>query len=628
MISMMISSSLLYVFVLLVAPTSFVHAQRKVLLSDDNGWAVAHIRAPYIENYDVLLVAPADDVSSGLFPPFVPILNQRLLQCQFNTCPGLLDPLGLPLGLFPASGSNSTDSRLNYITGLTVDAVRKGLQDLSPSVFSSLPDLVLVGVHVGNIMGTSIKSSGIVTAAAAAVSQGIPAIVFSGATGSQVSYTTLDSDPNSSTSIAARTYASLVVRLANKLTAPPGPILPPNVGLSVNFPSTTNCATASSVKFVLSRLAADPNANDDSCTNLHLPLESVVLNANGGNSCLASISVWDVSTKEDADPLAQAAVMFKNWIGALWVLSLFPFPSAAQRKVLLTSDSGWATAQIRAQYNALKAANYDVLLDAPADDTTSGLISPVLNLPLLGINARLLPCQFNTCPPLLDLLGIPLGFPVSGSNSTDARLHFLTGHLPDALDDGLNTLSPTIFGSQPNLVIVGPHVGNTFGTAINSSETLGAAIVAINAGVPAIAFSGPTGSPVSFTTLQSDPTSQSALAAQAYTSSMMRLVNTLTLLPPALPAGVGLNVNFPPLANCTSATIPFRLTRFEAKPNQIDLLPCPLSLHIPDEATTVNSGCLASITAFDAETKADIDALTLTLLVTKMLPVLTCPSIL
>ncbi len=149
------------------------------------------------------------------------------------------------------------------------------------------------------------------TAAAAAVSQGIPAIVFSGATGPQVSYTTLDSDPNSSTSIAARTYASLVVRLANKLTAPPGPILPPNVGLSVNFPSTTNCATASSVKFVLSRLAADPNANDDSCTNLHLPLESVVLNANGGNSCLASISVWDVSTKEDADPLAQAAVMFK-----------------------------------------------------------------------------------------------------------------------------------------------------------------------------------------------------------------------------------------------------------------------------------------------------------------------------
>lgn len=312
MISMI---SLLHILVLLIAPTSFVNAQRKVLLSDDNGWAVAHVRAPYAalkaENHDVLLVAPADDVSSGLFPPFIPILNQRLLQCQFNTCPGLLDPLGLPLGLFPASGSNSTDNRLNYITGLTVDAVRKGLQDLSPTAFNSPPDLVIIGVHVGNIKGTSIKSSGIVTAAAAAISQGIPAIVFSGATGSQVSYTTLDSDPNSSTSIAARTYASLVVRLANKLTAPPGPILPPNVGLSVNFPSTTNCATASSVKFVLSRLAADPNANDESCTNLRLPLESVVLNANGGSSCLASISVWDVSTKEDADPLAQAAVMFK-----------------------------------------------------------------------------------------------------------------------------------------------------------------------------------------------------------------------------------------------------------------------------------------------------------------------------
>lgn len=50
----------------------------------------------------------------------------------------------------------------------------------------------------------------------------------------------------------------------------------------------------------------------------------------------------------------------RNHIVAVWILSLFPSPSAAQRKVLLTSDSGWATAQIRAQYNALKAANYDV----------------------------------------------------------------------------------------------------------------------------------------------------------------------------------------------------------------------------------------------------------------------------
>lgn len=49
--------SLLHILVLLIAPTSFVNAQRKVLLSDDNGWAVAHVRAPYAalkaENYDV-----------------------------------------------------------------------------------------------------------------------------------------------------------------------------------------------------------------------------------------------------------------------------------------------------------------------------------------------------------------------------------------------------------------------------------------------------------------------------------------------------------------------------------------------------------------------------------------------
>lgn len=55
--SMISMISVLYVLVLLIAPTSFVNAQRKVLLSDDNGWAVAHVRAPYTalkaENYDV-----------------------------------------------------------------------------------------------------------------------------------------------------------------------------------------------------------------------------------------------------------------------------------------------------------------------------------------------------------------------------------------------------------------------------------------------------------------------------------------------------------------------------------------------------------------------------------------------
>ncbi|KAJ8522172.1 hypothetical protein ONZ45_g1195 [Pleurotus djamor] len=290
---------------------TLVLGQTKILLSDDNGWAVAHVRAPFAAlrsaGHNVLLVAPADDASTGIISPFVPILNQRILPCQFNTCPGLLDALGLPLGVFPATGSNSTDNRLNYVTAFTVGAVQSGIENVSPTIFSSPPDLVLVGVHIGNTVGNALKTSGLISAAAFAINHGIPAITFSGATGSQVSYTTLESDPTSQSSIAAQIYSTLLTNLVNKLTTPPGPILPPNIGLNVNFPSTANCATASSIKFVLSRLATDPDANSDSCTNLRLPLESAVLSAN----CLASISLWDVNTKEDADPLTQAAVMFK-----------------------------------------------------------------------------------------------------------------------------------------------------------------------------------------------------------------------------------------------------------------------------------------------------------------------------
>jgi len=49
------------------------------------------------------------------------------------------------------------------------------------------------------------------------------------------------------------------------------------------------------------------------------------------------------------------------WSLSVSILALFAVASTGQR-IVITNDDGWATAQIRAEYNALKAAGYDVSL--------------------------------------------------------------------------------------------------------------------------------------------------------------------------------------------------------------------------------------------------------------------------
>lgn len=42
------------------------------------------------------------------------------------------------------------------------------------------------------------------------------------------------------------------------------------------------------------------------------------------------------------------------------ILSFFFIATGFSQKILLSDDDGWATAQIRAQYNSLKSAGFDV----------------------------------------------------------------------------------------------------------------------------------------------------------------------------------------------------------------------------------------------------------------------------
>ncbi|KAJ8502996.1 hypothetical protein ONZ45_g11244 [Pleurotus djamor] len=302
----------------------------------------------------------------------------------------------------------------------------------------------------------------------------------------------------------------------------------------------------------------------------------------------------------------------------------------SQRKILLTSDNGWAVAQVRAEYDALVSAGYDVILDAPADDASSGSISPIITIPILNIRTRVNPCQFNTCSRLLDPLGIPLsGFPVNGSDPSNGRLKYITGFTTDALRDGITRLAPTFFGSNPDLVIVGSHIGNKFGSDMQTSDGIEAAAEAIKLGIPAIAFSGASGAQVSFTTLQSNPTSQASVAASVYSALIVKLVNALNSgsdASPILPPGIGLAINFPSITDCpTASSINYVLSRITPDPNPNDVS-C-VNIHLPAETNVVSAGCLASISAFDAMTLADVEPLTHVALMSRLLDILICPRL-
>ena len=108
----------------------------------------------------------------------------------------------------------------------------------------------------------------------AASTGGVPAIAFSGSSGSQVSYTTTPVPAYSTI------YASLATRLTNAVLASGAPYLPSNVYLNVNFPSASgSCNSAAAFKFVLSRVnsaGSGAAADVSTCGSTRLPTESKV----------------------------------------------------------------------------------------------------------------------------------------------------------------------------------------------------------------------------------------------------------------------------------------------------------------------------------------------------------------
>lgn len=282
--------------------------------------------------------------------------------------------------------------------------------------------------------------------------------------------------------------------------------------------------------------------------------------------------------------------------------------SRAPLKVLIGNDDGWAEANVRAFYQTLNAAGYNVVLSAPVENQSGTGSSDKAATVLTKAG------QYDS---------VPIGAPAEGANATDPRLNYVNSYPVTAIKYGTATLAPKFFGGAPDIVVTGPNVGNNLGIATFFSGTVGAATEAVKQGLPAIAFSGDTGPARSYTTLQAGDSSY------VYAQVAQKLVATLTATTkPWLPSGVGLNVNFPAISSTCAKVSDFQfvLTRLYWNPLRKDVVTCNNGGHLPDETPTLGTSgkCYVTISAFDASNKRDASIEEQAAVLDKLSSVLVC----
>ncbi|CEJ61671.1 hypothetical protein PMG11_10195 [Penicillium brasilianum] len=272
-----------------------------IISSNDDGWAEANIRALYdtltAGDHSVVVAAPAENQSgTGSSQATPTVLTEA---CEFNSCPSGS----------PAVGYNASDPRLNYVNSYPATSMKYGIDSIGPKFFDGVPDLAVAGPNVGSNIGLEVLLSGTVGATTyAAYNAGIPAIAFSGSTGSQTAWNASATYP-----VYSQVYADLALNVTDTLIASGVPYLPNDIWLNVNFGAvSSSCQTAEDFSFVLSRIhVAIPLITPDdvtTCGSSRLPSELALSLASG---CYASISVGVASTKGDANATMQGVVLNK-----------------------------------------------------------------------------------------------------------------------------------------------------------------------------------------------------------------------------------------------------------------------------------------------------------------------------
>ncbi|KAF3932372.1 Exopolyphosphatase [Dactylella cylindrospora] len=233
------------------------------------------------------------------------------------------------------------------------------------------------------------------------------------------------------------------------------------------------------------------------------------------------------------------------------------FKLCSALKIIINNDDGWATANIREFYKALRADGHDVYIVAPVEQQ-SGQGGRTVFTTEANLSA---PGQFDT---------VPAGAPSFGSDPADSHIWYYNG-TPAAVTffalDYLVKREHIFNGSEPDLFVTGPNEGSNAGPFVFTlSGTVGAAYAAVSRGIPAIAFSATDFMNRVYTSVNStsDP---STIIAKLGAKVVRQLAENAKHVEKnekdekrknrkLLPYGYGISVNFPFITSALNETDP------------------------------------------------------------------------
>jgi len=209
--------------------------------------------------------------------------------------------------------------------------------------------------------------------------------------------------------------------------------------------------------------------------------------------------------------------------------------------VLITNDDG-LTSNLKALYEAVKAAGHDVVVSVPCTGQSGRGAAIVMysTSTIVADNDKTQVEAEGGCHNGAAATGAPAVGPFTKAGYTNGDYYYVHGTPVMATLYGLDVVGQARWGKAPDVVLSGPNEGQNLGKIINSSGTVGNAQVAAGRGIPSIALSA-----------GSDTTDNAGLA-NPYSAVVAKLsVDLLKALQAKagsgalLPAGVALNVNFP-----------------------------------------------------------------------------------
>jgi len=221
--------------------------------------------------------------------------------------------------------------------------------------------------------------------------------------------------------------------------------------------------------------------------------------------------------------------------------------------IVLSNDDG-LTSNLKALYDALKAAGHDVVVSVPCTGQSgrgAGIVMYSTDKIVADNDAQITAeggCHNGAAP-----TGAPAVGPFTKAGYTNGDFFYVHGTPVMATMYGLDVAAKARWGKAPDVLLSGPNEGQNLGSIINSSGTVGNAQFSGSRGIPSIALSADANT----TDNTSLANANSAIVAQL-SVKLLQALQAKAGTGALLPQGVALNVNFPP---AVTAATPFAFSR-------------------------------------------------------------------